>query len=171
MQKYIKIIIWVLVAIIVAYGVWAYIVYKNENSLGDDFGVVDNSQNSKDAQSQKAFDDLKSKILGRSEDLILFSIFPETKVSGIKSYRGSVKGGYFFEANILVNVLDANKKVLLKGNAQATTEWMTVEPVEFEGNIDFTNLPKGPAFIQIHNDNPSDMREKDKEILIPIIII
>ena len=49
-------------------------------------------------------------------------------------------------------------------------DWMTINPVTFEGNIDFTGLPKGPAYFEIHNDNPSDIRENDKSILIPIVI-
>lgn len=52
----------------------------------------------------------------------------------------------------------------------AKTDWMTVEPVEFEGNIDFTGLTKGPAYFEIHNDNPSGLPENDKSIQIPIII-
>ena len=109
-------------------------------------------------------------MLGNTADLINFSILPNTKVSGIVSYKGSIKGAYFFEANIQINILDANKNVLKNSNATATTNWMTVEPVEFEGNIDFTGLPKGQAYFEIHNDNASGLPENDKSILIPIII-
>jgi hypothetical protein len=112
----------------------------------------------------------KGQILGNKDDLIAFSIAPNTKVHGIISYRGIVKGGYFFEANILINVLDSNRKVLLKSNATAKDDWMTAGPVNFEGNIDFTNLKKGGAYIEIHNDNASGLPENDKSILIPIII-
>jgi hypothetical protein len=91
-------------------------------------------------------------------------------VHGILSYRGVIKGAYFFEANILINVIDANKKLILQSNAMAKTDWMTAGPVDFEGNIDFTKLPKGEAFIQIHNDNASGLPEHDKFILIPITI-
>jgi hypothetical protein len=103
-------------------------------------------------------------------DLIGFSIMPNSKVSGIKSYRGTIQGAYFFEANIGINILDADKKVLKASNGVATTDWMTSDPVEFEGNIDFSGLPKGPAYFEIHNDNASDLPENDKSILIPIII-
>ena len=103
-------------------------------------------------------------------DLISFSIWQESKVHGIVSYRGTIKGAYFFEANILIKILGANKQVLKESNAMATTDWMTAEPVDFEGNIDFTGLPTGRAYIRIQNDNPSDMRENDKWIDIPIII-
>ncbi len=112
----------------------------------------------------------KDKILGNKDDLVSFSIWPSTKVHGILSYRGTIKGGYFFEANILINILDANKKVLKQSNAVAKTEWATAGPVDFEGNIDFTGLPKGPAYFEIHNDNASGLPEHDKSILIPIVI-
>ncbi len=112
----------------------------------------------------------KDGILGNKDDLISFSISPYTKTHGVISYRGVIKGGYFFEGNILVGIVDANKKTLLQSNAVATTDWATIAPVSFEGNIDFTSLPKGPAYIQIHNDNASGLPANDKFVLIPIII-
>jgi hypothetical protein len=112
----------------------------------------------------------KEGMLGNKDDLVSFSILPYSKVHGILSYRGVIKGAYFFEANILINVIDANKKLILQSNAMAKTDWMTAGPVDFEGNIDFTKLPKGPAFIQIHNDNASGDPKYDKFVLIPITI-
>ena len=109
-------------------------------------------------------------ILGNKADLVSFSILPGSKVHGLMSYRGVVKGAYFFEANIVINILDLNKKVLKASNAHATGDWMTEEPVAFEGNIDFSGLPKGPAYLEIHNDNPSGLPENDKSILIPIVV-
>lgn len=113
---------------------------------------------------------VRDEMIGNKDDLISFSITPNAKVHGILSYRGSIKGGYFFEGNILINILDLEKKPILKSNAVAKTDWMTIEPVEFEGNVDFTLLPKGGAFFEIHNDNASGLEENDKSILIPIII-
>lgn len=112
----------------------------------------------------------KEQILGNKDDLISFSILPGSRVHGILSYRGVIKGAYFFEANIVINILDKNQKLLKGSNAVATTEWMTAGPVSFEGNIDFTGLPKGEAFFEIHNDNPSGLPENDKSVLIPIVI-
>ena len=112
----------------------------------------------------------KEGILGNKDDLISFSILPYTKVHGILSYRGVIKNGYFFEGNILINVTDINKKIILKSNAVATTEWTTSGPVSFEGNVDFSKLPKGSAYFQIENDNASGLTKYDKFILIPIVI-
>lgn len=131
----------------------------------------------RDVKEEKIVSEIKpeyiydNEILGKKEDLISFTILPGTKVpSGILSYRGSIKGAWFFEGNILINILDANKVPILNSNAVAKTDWMTVEPVEFEGNIDFTGLPKGPAYFEIRNDNPSDEPSLDKFIQIPIVI-
>lgn len=107
---------------------------------------------------------------GNKEDLISFSVQPNQEVSGVLNFSGSVKNAYFFEANILINILDKNKKLLKAGNAMATTDWMTSEPVSFEGSIDLTGLPTGPGYIQIANDNASGLPEHDKFIFIPILI-
>jgi hypothetical protein len=101
---------------------------------------------------------------------VFFSILPSQKISGVVKFTGSVKNGYFFEGNIIVNILDINQKLLKGGHGTATTEWMTAAPVSFSGTFDLTSLPKGPAYIQILNDNASGLPENDKFILIPITI-
>lgn len=112
-----------------------------------------------------------SEILGNKEDLVYFSVNAGQEVSGVLNVVGSVKGGYFFEANILVNILDINKNILKTGYGNAITDWMTSEPVSFESNIDFSGLPKGSAYIEIKNDDPSNGEGGVlKTILIPIII-
>lgn len=109
-------------------------------------------------------------ILGNKDDLVSFSVAAGSKVSGIMEATGTVKNNYFFEANIVVNILDAGQKLLRQGHGEATTDWMTTGPVSFKTTLDFTGLTKGPAYIEIHNDNPSDLREYDKHILIPVVI-
>lgn len=111
-------------------------------------------------------------ILGDKDDLIFLSVVPNTIVSGILKLTGEVKGGYFFEGNILVNILDKNKNMLKQGYGTATTDWMTVGPVSFTADVDFTGLEKGKAYLELKQDDPSDgERGKPvKSILIPIII-
>ena len=121
-------------------------------------------------QEQTSVDKNDSQISGNKDDLVSFSILPNSKVHGVVSYQGIVKGGYFFEGNILINILDINKNFLKKSHANATTDWMTAGPVNFEGNIDFSLFQKGPAYLEIHNDNASGLPEHDKSIFIPIII-
>jgi len=112
----------------------------------------------------------KTQLIGDKDNLIAFSIWPQSKVKGLVSYRGVIQGGYFFEGNILIGVANLNKKIILQSNGVAKTDWMTSGPVSFEGNLDFSKAPKGPAYLEIHNDNASGLPENDKSILIPIII-
>jgi len=107
---------------------------------------------------------------GNVNDLVSLSIDPNSTVSGVVSFEGSVKGGYFFEGNIQINILAVDQSILKAGYANAKTDWMTAEPVEFQGSIDLTGLPVGPAYFEIHNDNASGLPENDKSILIPIMI-
>jgi len=151
-----KKVMWVVVILVAGIGI--YLLQRPAVTVApvDEVVVVDDSQN--------------RAITGNINDLVSFSILPNTKVSGILSYKGIIKNAYFFEANILINILDNDKNLLLASNATATSDWMTVEPVAFEGNIDFTTLPKGLAYLEIHNDNASALPENDKSVLIPIII-
>ena len=113
---------------------------------------------------------IKDGIIGNKDDLVSFSMLPYAKVHGVVSYRGSIKGGYFFEGNILVGIAGVDKKIIFQSNAKATTDWTTTGPVNFEGNIDFGKAPKGPAYLEIHNDNASGLPANDKIVLIPITI-
>ena len=103
-------------------------------------------------------------------DLVSFSIANNSSVHGILSFNGVVQGGYFSEGSMPINVLDFNKNLLKNSNVMTKSDWMTSGPVNFEGKIDFSGLPKGPAFIELKKDNPSGLPEYDKSILIPIII-
>lgn len=134
--------------------------------------IVDTSGKTTDISQNNNEPTINTQILGNKADLVSFSIKPGQKVSsGEQKVTGTVKGGYFFEANILLRLLDSNKKVLSEGNGNAIGEWMTSGPVSFQANIDFTGLPIGPAFIEIHNDNPGWPDEGfNKSILIPVII-
>lgn len=113
----------------------------------------------------------KYEILGNKEDLISFSVKPGQVVFGKMKATGTISGGYFIEANVLINILDANKNILKRGYGTATTDWMTADPVTFTVTIDFTGLNNGPAYIEIKNDDPSDGEGGPaKKILIPVII-
>lgn len=113
---------------------------------------------------------------GNEDDLVSFSIKHGQEVSGVVKATGVLKGGYFFEGNIPITILDANQNPTNygPGHATATTDWMTTGPVSFEVFFDFTKIPKGKAFIKITPDDPRDVSEKGdammKQILIPIVV-
>ncbi len=108
-------------------------------------------------------------ISGDVGNFVSFSVAPGTTVSGVIKATGSLTGGYFFEANMGVKILDANKNVLKSTNGTATSDWMTSDPVSFTTTLDFTGIPAGQGYIRLHNDNPSGMPENDKYIDIPVV--
>lgn len=135
---------------------------KNKEVYINSYKKIDQNIENKENQNE---------ILDNKQDLVSFSVEPGQKVGGLMEVMGVVKGGYFFEANILVNILDVNKNILKNSYGTATTDWMTTDPVSFTASIDFTGLNQGPAFIEIRNDDPSDGEGGTaKKILIPIII-
>ncbi len=119
---------------------------------------------------------LSQGISGNKEDLVSFSIKPGQEVSGIIKATGILSGGYFFEGNLPISILDQNKNVTSygPGHGQATTDWMTTGPVSFSVGFDFSNIPKGLHYIQITKDDPSEHplrgRTPAKQIFIPIIV-
>jgi len=110
--------------------------------------------------------------LGNVEDLISFSVKPGDSVSGEVLVSGMIRGGYFFEANMPISILSSDKTILATFGASATTDWMTVEDVSFGTALDFTNIPKGPAYIALTQDDPSggEGGRIPKQVLIPVVV-
>jgi hypothetical protein len=151
-----------IVILIAVVGIAAYLYFQGRNiKTVSQINVTNNTQN---------LENKVPEILGNKADLISCSVSAGQSVSGELKFSGIVKGGYFFEGNIVINILDQNKNVLKTSHANAITEWMTVDPVSFMGSIDLTGLQTGPAYFEIHNDNASGLPENDKSILIPITI-
>lgn len=154
-NKYIRIIAYVLLVLIAGFFGWK-------------LGPFDNTDNeiTNIVNEEKTYPAIE----GNTEDLVSFSVLPGQEVSGILNVAGAVQGGYFFEANIILNILDEDKDLLRQTNGNAKTDWMTSGPVGFDSVLDFSGLKNGLAFIEIHNDNASGLPENDKSILIPVII-
>ncbi|MCE9548826.1 Gmad2 immunoglobulin-like domain-containing protein [Candidatus Nomurabacteria bacterium] len=75
---------------------------------------------------------------------------------------------WYFEGSFPVEILDANGKKLGVSYVQAEGEWMTTEFVPFKGNLIFSSPETSTGTLILRKDNPSDMRELDDSISIPI---
>lgn len=112
---------------------------------------------------------IKKEILGNKEDLVDFSVKAGGIVSGLLHLSGSVKNGYFFEANVEISLLDSNQNIMNQGYGTAKSEWMTSGPVSFVATIDATGL-EGEGYIMIREDDPSGGEGGPvKKILIPVV--
>lgn len=83
--------------------------------------------------------------------------------------HGFAPGPWFFEANIVVKLLDEQGKVLAQNGGQAKGEWMIEKLVEFESKLIFT-VPAGQTrgMLVIENDNPSGLPENQKSFSMPV---
>lgn len=81
---------------------------------------------------------------------------------------GQARGNWYFEASFPVQVLDESGKVLGTSIAQALGDWMTTEFVPFSTTITFASSTTATGTLVLKKDNPSDMREYDDELRIPI---
>lgn len=136
------------------------------------FGLLfyGNSLNKNKNQTKEFLPSLE--VTGNKENLLSFSILPGSTIPRNLDYIGVIEGGYFFEGNILINILDKDKNILKAGYANATSDWMTSGPVAFQGSLDLSNLPAGFAYIQILQDDPSGGESglPVKEIFFPVFI-
>lgn len=106
---------------------------------------------------------------GDTANLVNVSLVPGQAVSGSLTVSGTLTGAYFFEANAVGQVLDAQMQVLKSFPLTATTEWMTAGPISFSGTVDLAGVPLGAGYIRIHNDNPSGEPVNDRYIDIPVV--
>lgn len=82
---------------------------------------------------------------------------------------GEAVGFWYFEANFPVRLYDENDSLLATAIATAQGEWMTENFVPFEAELVF-KVPTGikAGTLVFERSNPSDMREHDRSLTIPV---
>src|SRR5690606_26214123 len=118
-------------------------------------------------EAQAPTDSIMPAMEGQVEDLVDISIEPGATVSSGQTITGTLKNGYFFEANAVGFLVDTSKNVLDQFPIAATSDWMTADGVSFEFTLDYTDI-SGPGYIRIHNDNASGDPMYDKYVDIPV---
>lgn len=98
----------------------------------------------------------------------LDAITPHAVITSPLRVTGKAPGSWFFEANIGLSILDENGAEIARGHAEADGSWMTTQPVRFVGIIEFVVPPGATGYIEIQKDNPSDLRELDASVRVPI---
>jgi hypothetical protein len=91
-----------------------------------------------------------------------------TVVSNPLIITGEARGGWYFEGSFPVRIEDANGNILGQHYASAKGEWMSNEYVPFTSELIFRNSDTETGILILSKDNPSDLREFDDEIKIPI---
>lgn len=103
------------------------------------------------------------------QDLIRVSLpVPNNLVKSPLTVKGEARGTWFFEASFPVKILDANGVQLGAVSAQAKSDWMTREFVEFETALDFQTPATATGTLILEKDNPSGLLENADELRVPV---
>lgn len=103
------------------------------------------------------------------EDLIVVeSPRAYEKISSPLVVTGKARGTWYFEASFPVRLFDDNGKELAVVPAQAKTDWMTTDFVDFEAELNFATPATQKGYIILKKDNPSGLSEYDDELKIPV---
>ncbi|MEA2015887.1 MAG: Gmad2 immunoglobulin-like domain-containing protein [Actinomycetota bacterium] len=102
------------------------------------------------------------------KDIIVESPGPNEVISSPLIITGEARGTWFFEANFTVKLLDGNGEEVAVHYAQALDEWMTEDFVPFRAEIEFEMPETDTGFLILEKNNPSDIREYDDELIVPV---
>jgi len=107
------------------------------------------------------------------EDIIRVAApLPGTTVSTPVQVSGVARGTWFFEGSFPLIVTNWDGLIIGEGYATAQDEWMTEDFVPFSGEVSFslpTDTPYKRGVLIFKKDNPSDMRELDDALELPIM--
>ena len=109
------------------------------------------------------------KLKNVSDFIVVHTPQPFEKVTGTLVIKGEARGTFFFEADFPVEVVLENGEVI-QHYAMADDEWMTEEFVPFTSTIDISGLEPQDVTIKLHRNNPSDNRENDMVMELPVTI-
>jgi hypothetical protein len=100
---------------------------------------------------------------------IIHNISANQVINSPLNINGKASGVWFFEASFPIRLLDSNYKEIAVATAQAKTDWMTTDFVEFETVLNFEKPNTKNGFLVFERYNPSGLPENDEKVYIPII--
>lgn len=104
-----------------------------------------------------------------SDNVVVYSPLPQESVSSPLIITGKARGNWFFEASFPIKIFDGNGDELGVVSAQALSDWMTADFVQFKATLEFTRSATKNGKIVFKKDNPSGLPEHDAEVSFPII--
>jgi hypothetical protein len=105
----------------------------------------------------------------RKEFIGVESPAPGAVIESPLTIRGRARGTWFFEGDFPVVLEDVHGNIVANGFVTAQGEWMTKEFVPFTAMLSFAKPEQGGrGSLIFKKDNPSEQRELDDEMAIPV---
>lgn len=104
-----------------------------------------------------------------NEDISIIVSFPEPNqtISSPLAVSGIARGGWFFEAEFPIKLLDGQGQTLGTAIARAQDDWMTENFVPFKAELIFPKT-SGQGALILEKSNPSDLPENAGEFSVPV---
>jgi hypothetical protein len=134
-----------------------------EDQDGDDNTDVDEQ----DDTSSEAPYTIESQ---KGEELVIYKPEDKDEVGCSVEIEGEVSGGWYFEGDFPIKIVDTDDKELVSGVATAQGEWMTEEKVRFQAKLDCPDCSKGKATIVFVKDDPSGLPENEDTAELSIVL-
>ncbi|MFA6981731.1 MAG: Gmad2 immunoglobulin-like domain-containing protein [Patescibacteria group bacterium] len=103
-----------------------------------------------------------------SPDIVVDTPKPNDVVTSPLVVKGKAKGTWYFEGQFPITLYYGVQNAFVTTNAFALGEWMTEDYVDFEVIINFPLPPENDGLLVLEKDNPSDLRELDANLSIPL---
>ncbi|HCP08423.1 MAG TPA: hypothetical protein DIT25_01325 [Candidatus Moranbacteria bacterium] len=102
------------------------------------------------------------------QDIRVFSPVPNSIVQSPLKISGEAKGGWYFEADFPIRLVDESGKEIGLAVAQAQGEWMTPDFVPFEATLNFSPSATETGKLIFEKDNPSGLPENAQSFSVPV---
>ncbi len=103
-----------------------------------------------------------------TSEIVVFNPAKNTVVTSPLTVEGMAKGTWYFEANLPIEIVDAQHRSLGKKYVTATKDWMSESLAPFKGEIEFKKPETKTGYLIFRNDNPSGAKENKKSLEVPI---
>jgi len=102
--------------------------------------------------------------------IVIYAPVSGAIVSSPLLIEGKASGSWFFEASFPIKLVDENGELIAQSLANAKSDWMTDDYVEFSGKIEFSVSVEKKAYLVFQKDNPSGVPENDAEYRMPVVL-
>jgi hypothetical protein len=82
--------------------------------------------------------------------------------------EGEARGTWFFEATFPIKLIDVHGNIIVEYYAYTEEEWMTEDFINFTAIIEFDDPGTDTGTLLLIRNNPSDIREHDAQVEIPV---
>lgn len=164
MKRLLTGLITVLLFIAVGVGVYSWQQTKVQDLSRQKDNLQAQVQQAKEAASKQPNYSYKS---DKGVNITVYTPLANIKVSSPLVIIGQVPGNWSFEAQFVIQLKDANGKVIGQTPATLQGDWMTEALVPFTATLEFPASQSGVGTLVLVKDNPSDLPQNNDSLKIP----